>query len=142
MGILLTPYARLTLTPISTGIGGLTLGGGYAVLTGEHGLVIDNLLEVEYVLANGSIVTASSTQNTDLFWAARGAGANFGVATSFTYQAHDQPNTIWGGMIIFPKSELEKAVEFANHTVALPTGKHSVVCSALPLGPVFVGYYN
>jgi FAD/FMN-containing dehydrogenase len=77
-----------------TGIGGLTLGGGYGFLSGEHGLVVDNLLEVEYVLADGTIVTASEKENQDLFWAARGAGAGFGVATRFTYRAHDQKNMI------------------------------------------------
>jgi len=61
-----------------TGVGGLSLGGGYGFLTGQHGMVVDNILEVELVLADGTIVTASESQNSDLFWAARGAGFKFG----------------------------------------------------------------
>lgn len=97
-----------------TGIGGLTLGGGYGYLTGKVGLVIDNLLEVELVLADGSIIAASETENKDLFWAIRGAGSSFGVATKFVYQAHEQKGLVWGGMLIFPKAQLEQVIVFAN----------------------------
>ena len=98
-----------------TGIGGLTLGGGYGYLTGQYGLAIDNLLEVELVLADGSVVTASESQNSDIFWAARGAGRNFGVAVSFTYQAHEHKNLVWGGLLLFPKEKLAEIVAAANH---------------------------
>ncbi|TVY40090.1 FAD-linked oxidoreductase [Lachnellula subtilissima] len=98
-----------------TGVGGLTLGGGYGFLTGQYGLVIDNLLEVELVLADGSVVTASESQNPDIFWAARGAGRNFGVAVSFTYQAHEHKNLVWGGILVFPKERLTEIVDAANH---------------------------
>ncbi|KAF1344214.1 FAD binding domain-containing protein [Delphinella strobiligena] len=74
-------------TAADTGVGGLTLGGGYGVLSSAHGLVIDNLVEVTIVLANGEIKKASEKENEDPFWALRGAGQNFGVCTEFVFKA-------------------------------------------------------
>jgi len=95
----------------TTGIAGLTLGGGEGWLMGKYGLTIDNLLAVEVVTAAGEIVTASAEENQDLFWALRGGGGNFGVATSFEYQAHPL-STVYGGMVAHPISRARQAFAF------------------------------
>jgi FAD/FMN-containing dehydrogenase len=91
----------------TTGVAGLTLGGGLGYLTRRYGLTIDNLLAVEMVLADGSFVTASSKENPDLFWAVRGGGGNFGVVTSFLFKGRPV-HTIYGGPMLWP---LEEAAE-------------------------------
>lgn len=91
----------------TTGVGGLTLGGGIGHLTRRCGLTIDNLLSVDMVLADGSFVTASSEENEDLFWAVRGGGGNFGVVTSFLFKLHPI-KTVIGGPTLWP---LERAAD-------------------------------
>lgn len=91
----------------TTGVGGLTLGGGLGHLTRKCGLTIDNLLSVDMVLADGQFVTASAEENDDLFWAVRGGGGNFGVVTSFLFKLHPI-STIVGGPTLW---ELEQAPE-------------------------------
>ena len=85
----------------TTGVGGLTLGGGLGHLTRKCGLAIDNLLEAELVLANGDRVRANAQQHPDLFWALRGGGGNFGVVTSFLFRLHEV-GTVIGGPTFWP----------------------------------------
>ncbi|MBK8986381.1 MAG: FAD-binding oxidoreductase [Chloroflexi bacterium] len=89
----------------TTGVGGLTLGGGLGYLTRHYGLTIDNLLEVDMVLADGRLVTASTEENEDLFWAVRGGGGNFGVVTSFLFQGRPV-SMVYGGPMFW---EMEHA---------------------------------
>jgi FAD/FMN-containing dehydrogenase len=95
----------------STGIAGLTLGGGIAWLMGKHGMAVDNLLSAEVVLASGEVVTASEETNPDLFWALRGGGGNFGVVTSFEYRAHPLPSVL-GGPVLHPLSAAPELFSF------------------------------
>jgi FAD/FMN-containing dehydrogenase len=96
----------------TTGIAGLTLGAGFGWLMGKHGLAIDNLLSAEVVLASGEVVTASESQEPDLFWALRGGGGNFGVVTSFEYRAHPL-STVLGGPVLYPLADADAV--FANY---------------------------
>jgi FAD/FMN-containing dehydrogenase len=105
----------------TTGIGGLTLGGGIGWLMGKHALALDNLLSIELVLADGRVVTASADENADLFWALRGGGGNFGVAASLEYRLHPVGPVITGGVIAYPFSEAWDVLRFFRDiTASLP----------------------
>ncbi len=89
----------------TTGISGLTLGGGFGWITRKYGMTIDNLLSAEVVTADGSVLKVSETENPDLFWAIRGGGGNFGVVASFEFRLHPVGPEVLSGLIVHPLSE-------------------------------------
>jgi FAD/FMN-containing dehydrogenase len=103
----------------NVGVAGLTLGGGLGYLTRRFGWTVDNLLEVEIVTADGRIRRASRDENPDLFWAVRGAGANFGAVTRFTFHLHPVGPTVYGGPIAWP---FERADEILKAYRAITSG--------------------
>jgi FAD/FMN-containing dehydrogenase len=122
----------------TTGIAGLTLGGGHGYLTRKYGLTIDNLLEADLVLADGRFVTASATQNEDLFWAIRGGGGNFGVVTSFLYRAHPV-DKVFAGVTLWPMEQASELAEWFREVMR--TASEDVYCFlaflVVPPGPPF-----
>lgn len=95
----------------TVGLAGLTLGGGIGWLSSRYGLTIDNLLAVELVKADGTLLTASATEHPDLFWAVRGGGGNFGVVTAFTFQLHPLAQVLRGG-VIHPLARAREVLRF------------------------------
>jgi len=95
----------------TTGIAGLTLGGGWGYLARKYGLASDNLLSVDLVTADGQLLTASPTEHADLFWGVRGGGGNFGVVTSFEYQLH-RVGPVLAGFVIHPFEKAKEVLTF------------------------------
>jgi FAD/FMN-containing dehydrogenase len=95
-----------------TGVGGLTLGGGFGRLARRYGLACDNLRSVDVITADGKFLTASAQQNPDLFWGVRGGGGNFGVVTSFEFQLHDTPTLMYGGDLMFSFADAPEVLKF------------------------------
>jgi FAD/FMN-containing dehydrogenase len=104
-----------------TGVGGLTLGGGCGRLARKYGLACDNLLSVDLVTANGHYVTASETENADLFWGLRGGGGNFGIATSFEFRLHEIGTAVVRGAAAHPFAQADKVLRFfRDYAAAVP----------------------
>jgi FAD/FMN-containing dehydrogenase len=101
----------------STGVGGLTLGGGMGHLTRKYGLTIDNLLSVDMVLADGSFVVASAEENADLFWAIRGGGGNFGIVTAFQFEGHPV-HTVCAGPMLWNLEDAPEVMKWYRDFIA------------------------
>jgi FAD/FMN-containing dehydrogenase len=113
----------------TTGIAGLTLGGGLGWLMGKYGLALDNLRAVELVTAHGKVLRASKQEEPDLFWAIRGGGGNFGIATSLEYDLHTVGPVITGGPIIHPIERSRDLLEFFRARTRSLTDEHTVFAS-------------
>src|SRR5919198_450217 len=104
---LATPSGRVT----TTGVGGFTLGGGYAWLSPKYGLACDNLVSADVVTADGRLVTASESENDDLFWGLRGGSSNFGVVTSYEFRLHPVGPMVLAGLLIHPIEEARDRIQ-------------------------------
>jgi len=122
----------------TTGVAGLTLGGGIGHLTRQCGLTIDNLLAVDVVLADGRFVTASANENSDLFWAVRGGGGNFGVVTSFLFKAHPI-HTNYAGPMLWPMEDAPEILRwYRDFIVKAPNSLNGFFAFlTVPPGPPF-----
>jgi len=126
----------------STGVGGLTLGGGVGYLARKYGLTIDNLLEADMVLADGSFVTVNATKNEDLFWAIRGGGGNFGIVTSFTFQAHPVTN-VFGGPTLWPIEKTNEIMKWYHEFLSnAPDELNGFFATLVIPGPPFPAHLH
>jgi FAD binding domain/Berberine and berberine like len=132
-------------TVSNTGVIGLTLGGGLGWLMGKHGLTVDNVLSANVVTADGRSLTASAAENTDLFWALRGGGGNFGIVTSMTFRLHPVTEVL-GGLVLYP---LDQAGAMLRHyrdicpTLPDEAEAYAGVLTSpdgIPIGAMILGY--
>ena len=129
----------------STGVGGLTLGGGLGWLMRSYGLACDNLVAVEIVTADGTVRRASATENADLFWAVRGGGGNFGVVTTFEYRLHPV-STMYGGMLVYPVARAREVLRLYRDLAAKAPDELTMFAGLMsapdgtPIVAVLVGY--
>jgi FAD/FMN-containing dehydrogenase len=128
-----------------TGIGGLTLGGGLGWLAGKHGLACDNLLSVDLVTAEGTMVTASASENPELFWGLRGGGGNFGVATSLEYRLYPV-GPLLAGPIMYPFAQAQQALQlYRDFATSIPDEVNTIAAlmnspEGDPLAAVVLSY--
>lgn len=122
----------------TTGIAGLTLGGGTGYLTRNFGLALDNLLEADLILADGKFLTANANQNSDLFWAIRGGGGNFGIVTSFLFRAHPL-DQVFGGPMLWEMEQAREVLQWYREvTPAQPDDLYGFFAFLkVPPGPPF-----
>lgn len=136
-----------TLGTVSkTGISGLTLGAGWGHLHGKYGLALDNLISLDVVTADGRVLTASATENEDLFWGLRGSGGNLGVVTSLEYRLHEVGPVLAGG-VLYPTSFAKEALRFMHEWAPTIPDELVIQCASLTfpdLGRIFAiaGAYN
>lgn len=124
----------------TTGIAGLTLGGGVGWLVRKYGLTCDNLISADVVTADGKFLTASATENPDLFWGLRGGGGNFGIVTSFEYRLHPH-STVLGGMLLHPRDRAKEVLQLYRDFMPSAPEELGVYCGLLtsPDGDPLVG---
>jgi FAD/FMN-containing dehydrogenase len=127
----------------TTGVGGLTLGGGFGWLSRSYGLVCDNVVSAEVVTADGEVLTASANENPDLFWCIRGGGGNFGVVTRFDYRLQ-QVGDLYAGLVLYPRSEARDFLRmFADLTATAPDQLSTMAAFlSSPDGDPVVGVYS
>ena len=113
----------------TTGIAGLTLGGGFGWITRKFGLTIDNLLSADVVTANGELLRTSPAENSDLFWALRGGGGNFGIVTSFEFQLHELGPEVISGLVVHPFADTQAVLE--QYRQALEGAPDELTCWAV-----------
>ena len=116
----------------TVGVGGMTLGGGIGYMARKHGLTIDNLLAAEIVTASGDILIVDAGNHSDLFWALRGGGGNFGVVTRFKFQLHDLPSFVGGPLVLPPTPDV--LAGFAAASAAAPD-ELTTIGYVMPLPP-------
>ena len=113
----------------TTGIAGLTLGGGFGWITRKFGLTIDSLVSADVVTADGNLLRASETENSDLFWALRGGGGNFGIVTAFEFKLHDLGPQVTAGLVVHPFADAKAVLE--QYRQALETAPDELTCWAV-----------
>jgi FAD/FMN-containing dehydrogenase len=118
-----------------TGVGGLTLGGGFGRVARRFGLALDNVKAVDIVTADGRLRHASADENPDLYWAVRGGGGNFGVVTSFEFALHPMQRQVIGGEVVFPQNRARELLKFyADFSMGAPEDLYADLVINSPLG--------